>query len=174
MKYLLWIILALIWLMMPGRSEAQDREFGIRLSGLNEMGLIFKKDKGTHWTRWHASFGRIDASFGGTLIAGLGLGLNVGKEKRRELGDKVHFLHGPQFLMSMNIRGSLDNFNGAFSIGYGQLLGVMVGLKNDFFLSVETIPSMQLALAGNNDVVNLNFQAGFNSEFAALVATKRF
>lgn len=155
-------------------GEAQDREFGLRMSNLTEFGMVFKKDKGDYWTRWHASFASLEATLNGPFTGGLGLGLNVGREKRKEMGDRMNFIHGNQFFGSTTLRGANGVFINSLTIGFGHLIGMTYTFKNDFSVSLETIPSLSLSLTGNNNSTTLVSRFGFDSEFAALVITKKF
>ena len=155
-------------------SEAQDREFGLRMSDFREFGMVFKKDKGDFWTRWHASFANLEATLNGPFTGGISLGLNVGREKRKEMGDRMNFIHGNQFFASTTLRAANDVFSNSATIGFGYLVGMTFTIKNDFNISLETIPSLSLTFTNNNNFTNIVGRAGFDSEFAALVLTKNF
>lgn len=175
LNYFIFLFLPVLFIFLPTQdSTAQSKEFGLRMSNLREFGMVYKKKKVDYWTRWQASFGNLEASFGGTFTGGLGIGLQVGREKRKEVGEKLNFIHGPQFLLGLNMRTSTDSFNGSVSTGFGYLVGMTALLKNNFSVSLETVPRLTAMLSGNGDFTNLDINAGFNSEFAALVFTKGF
>ncbi|NNE29019.1 MAG: hypothetical protein HKN16_05260, partial [Saprospiraceae bacterium] len=160
-----FILFVLFLFVYPtSQTQAQDREFGIRLANLQNFGLIYKKNKVSHWTRWHASFAGLDADFSEDVFNGrLDLGFSVGKEKRKAVGEKMNFIHGSQFLLGLSLRSNNSNFNGTTSLGYGYLIGMNLELPNSFVLSLETIPRINVVFNGNSDFLNTSISADFNS-----------
>lgn len=156
-------------------GQSQKKEFGLRLSNFSDFGIIYKKDKISHWTRWSTSLASVNTILGANPRGGINFGFNVGREKRKAVAEQLNFIHGGQFLFRTGYLTS-ENSNNSLSadIGFGYLIGMTWEINNKFSVSLETIPSLRVAILASNGNVNASINAGFSSNSAALVFVRRF
>ncbi len=123
------------------RDQTQKREFGIRVSGINSYGAIYKKQKvANKYKRYRIAFLNTDlyvdqrqTAFNGSLA------FSFGNENRVELGKKgFSFFHGLEKTLSASYRSSRRRGELGLSLGY--VLGFQVDVFKYLTLSMETIP----------------------------------
>ncbi|MCF8247376.1 MAG: hypothetical protein K9J37_16920 [Saprospiraceae bacterium] len=149
------------------KYEVGLRFSGINFNGFNSFSAIFKKklDSGR--------YRRIGGTFGGLGFANdfdrfsfsFNVGLSIGSEKRKQMGERTSFYSGPVFSLNSGIsktEGIDPNWN--LQPGIGVVLGLQYDFNEYWAVNLETIPSGAIALRkfnGSDVAVNANF--GFSS-----------
>lgn len=178
------LLLVFIFLCYSPKAQAQgigdelNREIGLRLTGLNSMGIIYKKKKADNKYRRYR-LGLANIAFNGTSNSqafDLRANLAVGYEKRKAINDKFHFIHGLEFLGDINVSASNNRAGLNLSPGLGFVLGFQYAFSKDFYAGLELVPFVNTTFGvdqdGFRDAVTVN--AGFNSQSASLNLVYRF
>lgn len=149
------------------KATYPGREIGIQLVGLDDFDFdfLYKKQIGENQYR------RISLGFASLNIQGIGedgvanfnTGLNIGKEKRKPLSDKLTFAYGTSFLFDFALTTTADNTVASISSGLGFILGVHYKLNDSFYIGAETFPSARFGFFINDGLNNFNINAGFSS-----------
>ena len=150
--------LFIAFLMRPFFSQAQMQEIGLRVStNLTNLSpsFIYKKQIGENlYKRYNGAFANLNLNQGTTgSNYSLGTSLSFGKEKRRDIGKRLKFINGLQYLGGIGFSYANDSspsnantqtmFNGSFGLGY--LLGIHFELSPSFYVNLETIPSANIS-----------------------------
>ena len=157
------------------QETTRIRELGLRLTGTDNFGFIYKKrlDDGSY-RRYRFFSGQLDfANIDGNSIANFNAGVAIGKEKRIDVADRLDFIRGPEPFLSISVQGTDDIFLAMITPGFGYVLGFQYDFSDKFYLNIETIPSVSLTY-GNGDAQVVRFNAGFNSNAVAVTAAYRF
>ena len=153
-------------------AVSPTKEVGIRLHNLNSFGMIYKKKKADQqFRRRRLGIARIAFnSLGGRQSFQLETTVAFGVEKRRTINDKFQFVHGAEFIGSLDFDVSGARGKVAISPGVGFVLGFNYALSSSLYLGVETIPSVSTRFVIDEDGFRDNFSlnAGFNSQAASL------
>ncbi|SOD93324.1 hypothetical protein [Spirosoma fluviale] len=194
----LFSILLVAGLLITSSLQAQDspaREIGLRATGFDSFGLIYKKQlKENTYRRYRLAFGNLGANFvrSNTLFS-FSAGGAMGKEKRRDLSDKLQFIYGTELIASVSLNstttGTLSVDNGAGgttiytgsnilvvtpTVGIGFVLGAQYNFNPRWYISAELIPSVTASGAFGNGTSVYSIQAGFNSGSAGITGAYRF
>ena len=174
MRYYLSVILFLTLCSGLGAQDARTRELGLRFTGLEDFDLIYKKSLTEDTYRRYRFFtGQLTfIDVGGTSVGAFNAGASIGKETRRTIAERVQFVRGPEFFLSLGLSSTEDEYLATVQPGFGYVLGFVYQVSDRFVLGIETIPSVSL-LYGNGDAQVINFNAGFSSQAVALMAVYR-
>lgn len=153
-----------------------NHELGLRLYGLSDFNLIYKKQSAPGKFKRYR-FGLADFNY--TAIDenknfNLNLGLAVGNERRREIAEKLYFLHGTEIIggfgLSDQRSNNFDTQQFRFSLELGIVLGFQYSFSERFYTSLEVIPSVGVTYTSVSDPSPDQFQlgGGFNSNAVAL------
>ena len=157
-------------------TSAQVRELGIRASGLENFGFIYKKEqKPNSYQRFR--IGRINLAWrdlGEESSLATALGFAIGFEKRKAINDELYLIHG--FEPSMILALSTNSRNLIYDIqpGLGYVLGFQYSFSEKFYINIESIPSINLIIRGtkgSSPVYTGNL--GFNSNAVSITAAYR-
>ncbi|MCX6217238.1 hypothetical protein [Spirosoma sp.] len=185
-------------LLITSALRAQDsptREVGLRLTSFDSFGMVYKKklDENTY-RRYRLAFGNLGANFvqSNTMVA-FSAGGAMGKEKRRNLTDKLQFIYGTELIASVSLNSStsgsvtVDNGSGGVvtytgsslllvtpSVGIGFVLGAQYNFNPRWYISAELIPSVTASGTFGNGTSFYSIQAGFNSNSAGITGAYRF
>lgn len=155
-----------------------DTEIGFTASNFDNFDLLYKKQKSENkWFRLRGSSLNIGyQEAGDNNNFSIGLGFGVGTEYRVPVGDKISFIHGPEFFTSLAYQKSGDRFNVSVAPGIGYLLGFRYDISEKFSLSMETRPSIRSRLFFGDDTTidRFDISAGFNSNSISLGLAYRF
>ncbi|WP_420460215.1 hypothetical protein [Neolewinella sp.] len=175
MRYSILIILSLTLCSGVRAQDARNRELGLRFTGLEDFDLIYKKSLTEDTYRRYRFFtGQLTfIDVEGTSVGAFNAGASIGKETRRTIADRVQFVRGPEFFLSLGLSTTDDVFLATVQPGIGYVLGFLYQASDHFLVGIETIPSVSL-LYGNGDARVINFSAGFSSQAVALTAVYRF
>ncbi len=95
------------------------------------------------------------------------LNLAYGWEKRKQLNEKISLLHGWEPQLALVYGSSLG---GVIVPGIGYALGVKYNLKNNFYLSLETIPSLSTQINVKQGIFELD-NVQVNSSTSSVIAS---
>ncbi len=165
------------------------RELGIRFTGLKDFDFIYKKQLAENKYR-RVRLVVIDLAGSSNSNFSIGLGAGWGTEKRKDIGEKIQFIRGPEFGLSVlgtvnsgTSTISLENFAGSditftnsgnlavITGSFGYLLGFQYNVNEQFYVNVETIPSLQIIGVTSGTVLA---RAGFNTSAISLSLVYRF
>jgi hypothetical protein len=176
-KLILCFVLFSLYFSPSLQAQERNHELGIRLSGLQDFDFIYKKsDNGTKFKRYRLAVANVGAFMAEINDLRFDMAYAQGVEKRRNIGKKVQFIHGwePGFYVSLNAIG--DDFGGNAGIFLGYVLGFQYNVSDNFYLNVETIPSLTVGgvFKDSDDDSGLLVNAGFNSNAVALTLAYTF
>lgn len=163
-------------------TAAANHEIGLRLTGLTNFGMIYKKQLAP------LKYRRVRLASAGLGFRSLGtdrnetnFGVNVaiGTERRAQLGGNFFFHHGPEPFGGINwvrsAAGSSSLNTLSVNAGLGYVLGFQAVVSERITIGLETIPSVQLSYtAVTNSNGLFGFMAGFDANAVALTATYSF
>ena len=156
-----------------------QREIGLRLSGLNTFGFIYKRQVSDfQYRRVRVASGALSVRSGGNI--GLDFNVAFGKEKRQPLGSDFFFHHGAEPFLGAAINGREQRGSRVtiFQLtgGLGYVVGFQKYLSDELTIGIESIPAVSLAYSANNVASgsDILFQAGFNANAVALTITYAF
>lgn len=175
------ILLVLFSTLFGVRSHAQNQppqEIGLRLTGLENFDLIYKREKNTNQFFRHR-LGLINFGVTGkddTSVSEFGLGYAFGIEKRKSVNEKLNFIHGIEPRIATQYSSMDGNTIGwDLMVGVGYVLGFQYDFSDRFYVGLETVPALTYAreLDGpSKGTYELN--VGFNSSAVALILAHRF
>lgn len=156
---------------------SQTKELGLRLGNLTDFTFIYKKEKSDNKFFRHrlGSFNLNVLRLSDDDRVLFGMGYAFGIEKRKNINEKLKFVHGiePQLAVGINSLQGITIISISPAIGY--VLGFQYDINDDFYVSLETIPSIGMNANLVDEGDNLyNFSAGFNSNAVALTIAYRF
>jgi len=166
-------------------SNAQDvnREIGISFSNFTDFGALYKKQVSENkWLRLRVI--STNLSLNNTSLSNnsqFSFGLNIGKEKRKPVGDQLQFLHGINFglggtytkLENSVVEENVERISPFISIRYQ--LALQTQLSDQFFVVLQTFPGISFRpnFSSERDT-EWNANIGFNSSAASLALLYRF
>ncbi len=156
-------------------AQEINRELGIRFSSLNNFDFIYKKQKEANkYIRHRVTLANLRyESLSIDDRVDVDLAYSVGVEKRKDIAEKLQFIHGfePFASVSLRVLGEAEAF---FQVGVGYVLGFQYAVSDKFHLSIETIP--RLAFNFNTLETDSDFvaNAGFDQNAAAISLVYRF
>jgi hypothetical protein len=182
-KILFTSLLCVFVLVTINDVSAQDREIGIKMNGLDNFNLVYKKKKTEDkYRRYEAAF--LNTNFQGTAgqtVFTSAVGFSGGIEKRKGITDKLKLAHG--FLPGIFFNGfwgfNANNGSGTFNVNISPRLGYALGLQyhfNDkFYLGLESIPSLTASVGfSENQVTSYSVQTNISLINVGLSAVYRF
>ncbi len=171
------IVLALSFI-SPLLLNAQDQsansthEFGLRSSGLNNIGVLYKiqSPKKNYW-RFKAGVGQlVITNTAQDVQTNANVFFAVGYEKRRSITDKLEFIHGFEPEVGLNI----SNNRTTGSLGLGYVLGLQYHLNSDFLIGMEIVPVARMTLDNQANDGWSNIQVNASSAPAYLFLMHKF
>ena len=104
-------------------------------------------------------------------------GFAIGKERRKVLTEKLSFLHGlePSILFELSV--TRNSYNTVVQPILGYVLGIQYQLASNFFLALETIPSLRGSFSiDKENGINKSFaiNANLSSNTVAMSLVYRF
>jgi hypothetical protein len=154
-------------------------EIGFTASGLDNFDLLYKKQKSENkWFRLRGSSLNIGYQEveGGSSAFNFNFGFGIGSEYRIPIGEKISFIHGPEFFTSFSYQKSGDRWAMGITPGIGYLLGFRYDISDKFSFSMETRPSLRAGMffGDNSGLDRFNVAAGFNSNAISLGLAYKF
>ncbi|HKK79382.1 MAG TPA: hypothetical protein VJ933_07115 [Phaeodactylibacter sp.] len=181
MKTFHFTLVLLLSLSLQAHSQTSDstswREMGLRLSGVDNLDFIYKKQLGENrYKRIRLLFSDLQfRRLNDTNLFNASLGGALGWEKRRTIAEKVQFLHGWEPFLNLSFNSTNDRFGLNTILGVGYVLGFQLTVSEQFYVALETIPSLSINLnAGEAASDAVAVGAGFNSNAVALTLVYRF
>ena len=174
---LLFPLLCFISLCLHAQTDKSPRthEIGVRLNGLDDFNLMYKTSIGEDtYRRYRLLLTEIDlVTTDGNNAGTFSFGGSIGKERRSDVAEKLQFNRGPELFASVLAVGTDDDFRLQLRPGFGYVLGLQYNLSDQFYVGLETIPSVTLRI-DPGDPVTVGVNAGFNSTAVSLLALYRF
>lgn len=156
-------------------AQTGAKELGIRFTSLDRYDLLYKKEVGENtYRRYGLAFLNISYINSDGFDAGsLNIGGSIGRERRRQLSDRVNFAHGLQLSLSGGIAGAGDNLQVFVTPGLGYLLGFQYNVSDQFYIGVEVIPETSFQLTFG-EITTGALRAGLSTSGVGLTAVYRF
>ena len=176
-KWFLFLVLVFLYVLPSLQAQDRKHELGIRLSGLQSFDFIYKKsDNATKFKRYRLAVADMGAFLAESNEISMFLSYAQGLEKRKNIGKNVQFIHGWEPGFSVGFRSIGDDLTGNASIFMGYVLGFQYTFSENFYVNVETIPSLTVGgvFTDNDDDSGLFVNAGFNSSAVALTLAYTF
>jgi hypothetical protein len=129
-------------------EEVPAKEIGFRLIGLNNIDLVFKKEKKPNKiVRYRFGFSQVSLSSSATNTSfALTTSISVGVEKRKELMSTTYFFQGWEPGVAINYNASNKHGVGTFSPYLGYFIGFAHNFSDKFCMSLEIIPKISTTL----------------------------
>ena len=149
-----------------------NHELGLRMFGIGDFDLIYKKQlEASKFYRYRLGF----ANFNYTKIdrnrtADFNAGFAAGPERRREVAEKLKFIHGWELLGNFGISSQKNNSQHieqiSLSAGVGIVLGFQYDVSEKFHISLEAIPAARASYTLVSDPSPDRFQVngGFDTD----------
>jgi hypothetical protein len=152
-------------------TTPKKKEIGVSNLSLSGASLLYKKEVKTDvYRRWNFVFTDIDFIKGEkSQNISSRLGFSVGKEKRKNIMEKLSFIHGAQYGLSLSFNNSSNNANANISYhntdmyispNFAYLFGAIYQINPRFYIGVESQPSLYASVRYSKDTnnkVNVNF-----------------
>ena len=156
MKTVFKSILALLFLStcMTLNAQKSEREVGLVLNNLADFGIVFKKQTAENrYLQLNAlslSSSGINDDFNGNF--NLGAGVSLGFEKRKQIANKLSFMHGfqPFVFASYQADTKNDRYNYNISPGLGYMLGFILDAGKNVRIGLQTAPNLNVTFSGDN------------------------
>ncbi|MEM1216598.1 MAG: hypothetical protein AAGJ82_12975 [Bacteroidota bacterium] len=155
-------------------AQSATHEVGLRLTDLEDIGFIYKKQKAENrFTRFRVGSVNVNVQ---EDIFSLGLAAAIGFEKRKNIANKLSFIHGWEPSLFVSTTSVNDDVISSVTPGIGYVLGFQYDFSDNFYLSLESIPSLSASFQFGDNVPDNNYRinAGFNANAIALTAAYRF
>ncbi len=171
-------LLMIVFIFSPKvKGQLPLYEIGIRTTDFNRVDAIYKKSKKQNvFMRYRFVLARFNysASKERANIFNTSLGIAIGKERRKELTDRLDFFHGWEPNMILNLSKTNDNFNLSIQPALGYVLGIQFEIADHFFLAMEMIPSIIGQISRSDSSRSAMIRAGFNSNGVAMSLAYQF
>jgi len=169
------------------KAQSQTHEVGMRFSSLENFDFIYKKELEENKLRRY-SLGFTNLNFidrENNEAFNFGLGFAIGTEKRKQIAEKLKFIHGFEPFAELNFTSSEisddDRRNsGQVIAGLGYVLGFQYDFSDKFYVNLETVPSLygavNFAETSEDEISEDGYEigAGFNSNAIAVSLVYRF
>ena len=162
------------------KSNAWDqREIGLQLVGLDNFDFDFlykeKVDKNAY-RRFSLGFANLALqNIGDDGSGAFSAGINIGREKRRPLSDKLNLAHGVTWVGNFSVNSLSSTTVSTVATGVGFILGVHYQLSDEFYVGAEIFPRILMNFAITDDgIENFGFNAGFNSRSVGISLVYKF
>jgi hypothetical protein len=161
----------------PLSSQNMSREIGIRFSGLNDFGFIYKKSAdGLKYKRYRLATSNLGIRLNDETRINFYLSYARGIEKRKNVTNQLKFIHGWEPGVNLSLVYSEDLTFGTIGIFLGYVLGFQYDFSDKFYVNIEAIPSLALTTNYSDEDFSEDvlINAGFNSSAAALTLAYKF
>lgn len=162
------------------QNSSVPKEVGLQLSGINFDGsnsfnvLLKKQLKENVYRRFRLFYGNISTNTQNDETRfSFSTGIAIGKEKRKAMGEKLQFFHGPEFAPSVDMLVE----NEALYLGVNFRFGWILGLQHDFnehwAMNIEMVPGARLtANTFDGELSSTIFRADMNNTVSLAVMRK--
>ena len=174
----LFLLSIIVFIFFP-KAEGQMplRELGIQTSDFESITAIYKKEKAPNvFMRYR--FALVNFQYQVLKerdnVFNTSLGIAVGKERRRELTNKLDFFHGWEPSMVLNMSGVNNNFHLLAQPTLGYVLGFQYKIARHFLIAMETIPSLVGSISSTDSFRRATINARFNSNAISMSLAYQF
>lgn len=167
--------------------SAQDaakprREVGLQFSSIDFDGGAFsafykKQKKENVYRRFRFVSGNLVLGFlEEDFQFDFGVGIAVGKEKRKALDSKLEFYQGPEFALNLSLFTTADDDVTPFLVrpSFGWVLGLQHSFNDRWAVNIETIPSVFVAANVTGSETEGLFLGGGLSNNVSLGLVRKF
>jgi len=178
-----------VWLMMSsmtiyGQADkneqsgpATPQEIGLSFSGFDDFNLLYKKHNHKGFRARHRLIQGDIGYNSNNRDFDIGLGYAYGRERDKELTDKLDFYHGPEFSIFMSYSNALNSidersYNLRVVPSFGYILGVNLSLSEKCYLAVEVLPALRsnfILRDGEFDAFGANISLNSNATRLAIM-----
>ncbi|HHH50171.1 MAG TPA: hypothetical protein ENK52_04250 [Saprospiraceae bacterium] len=157
-------------------QKLSKHEIGISLNNFQDFGFVYKKEIAANkLTRYRLAL--FDYQFRHNSINNhftLVLSMAIGREHRKEINEKFYFIHGTESQTQISFLSiSNERSKAQIQLALGYVLGFQYNLSKDFYLNIESIPSITgYFMTGRGRDYGLGL--GFNSNALALSLVYKF
>ena len=160
------------------QAQSDYREVGTRFASFDNFGIIYKKETAENkLTRYNLAFTSLNLSesSGQTVFSG-GLSFGIGWEKRKQISDKLMFIHGfsPSFTFGYANASGAGGSTSSLGINLGYVLGLQYNISDELYFNIETVPGFVSNAAFRPGANVYNFGIRGDSQSAALTLAYRF
>lgn len=138
--------------------ELRKREIGMRLTGINNFGLIYKYElKDNKYRRLRLVSGDINIQNTDFTNFNTGFSLAIGSEKRVPISEKAKLLHGPEFVGGFSFSAVRNTTNITLRPGAAYTLGFLYQPNEKFNISLEgavILATTYQFVSGNRDWID--------------------
>lgn len=179
LKFMYFFLPLVAGIIFSPKAEGQMslREVGIRTSDFKSVTAIYKKEKAPNvFIRYRFAFANFQyaASKERDNVFNTAIGFAVGKERRKELTDRLDFFHGWEPSARLYLSASKNDISLSVRPTLGYVLGVQFEIADHFLLAMETIPSIVGNISTYNTDRMLTLNAGFNSNAVSMTLAYQF
>ena len=186
--FFITLLIAIFLSLFHPHTHAQTvhHELGVRLKGLDfgSFGFIYKKQKAENKFRRYRFvvanfFFQNDKS---RKLSNAYLSFAIGTEKRKQITQKLHFVHGLEPFLTLGTVSSehfsqqINNTTYRINPGIGYILGFQYDISDNFYANIEAIPTISGTIImndkGHRELISVN--AGFATTAIALSLVYRF
>ena len=169
------LLLACLFSSLNAATQSNTKELGIRFTSLDRYDLLYKKEvKQDVYRRLGLAFLNLSyVTREGFDGGSANIGGSIGRERRRQVSERVTFAHGLQVSANVGIAGAGDNTQVQVAPGLGYLLGFQYNVSEQFYVGVEVIPDASLQLTFG-EVTTAGVRAGLSTSGVGLTAVYRF
>ena len=178
---MLMACLGLFFVQNQTQAQTNMREIGTRLQGVNNFGVVYKKQKAENrYTRYQVVVGGISYSsvdlgnFNTNNTFGASFGFGIAWEKREEIDDKLQFVHGFAPLAAIGFSDGDGNTATSIELQLGYILGAQYNFSDKLYVSLEAVPRFAFLTRQTNTVDTYDFAANFSSDLAFITLAYRF
>ncbi len=182
MKKLLFVFVIIGLSHTVSAQDIQEikNEVGIRINNLSNFGLVYKRSKKPMKYVRHR-LGLVDFSYSNhnpIQYYRFGLSYQIGFERRKQLDEKVMFIHGFEtgvgFYYSDLYQNGFQQKDASLGFNLGYVLGVMYDISDRFNVSLETIPRINFMTNLDDTYNRTDVNIGFNSEIVGITFALKF
>lgn len=170
--------MAMVFTIFLHDIKAQEgyREIGLRLTDFNSLNFIYKKQLYENiYKRYRVVAGNFLIRIKDEFLLNTNLGLAIGKEKRKDIAERLQFVHGWEPAVFAGFSKNDTDFVLSGNINLGYVLGFQYNASEKFVVSLEAIPYFGVYASYTDSGLNpVAVQGGISNNVAAITVVYRF
>jgi len=176
------LFILIIGLALGHKAQAQSgyREVGTRFNSFDNFGVIYKKERAENsLTRYNLAVLNLGLTEGSRFDGySFGAQFGMGWEKRKQIEEKLKFIHGfsPAISFNSSKLTNFDNENSSttISLELGYILGLQYDISENLYVNVEVVPGLRVSNSSQFDGDFWTFNLGGGTQNAAITLAYRF
>ena len=172
-----FIFLMLCFFTFQASAQDMSRELGLRFANIQDIDFIYKKSEdGMKYKRYRVAASNVSLQISEGTDFGFEINLAAGVEKRKNVVDKLKFIHGWEPGINFGLVNRDGSTGGNIGVFLGYVLGFQYDFSDKFYVSLETIPTLSVSTFYEDEIFadDININAGFNSNAVALTLAYKF